>query len=316
MALAVCAVIQVAAVAHRATEPAPDHAAEVVGPRRGDGGAPVPPRPGVKVVRSPRGVVTPVLGQRDGGWLVSTPCGREAVLPLATPVAEVAVVLDPGHGGAYDPGAVGPNGLIEAQLNLAVARHARDALERAGVATLLTRSSDHGMTLVNRGRIPVDVGAAVSVSLHHNAGASARLSRPGSEVFHQVGVAQSQRLAGLAYEEIVATLSGYPGVEWVGRADVGATWRTAPSGQDYYALVRRPRPVPAVLVEFAYLSGGGEADLLSQGPVQRAEGEAVARAVLRYLRTDDPGSGFTPGGEIVPRGDPRRGDDACDDPPL
>lgn len=320
MALAVCAVIQLAVVTERLTASRAEGGAEILapeaGPRSEAGGRAVPPRPGVGVVHSPRGVPVPVLGIRDGGWLVSTPCGNEAVLPRAVPVARPRVVLDPGHGGRFDTGAVGPNGLIEAELNLAVARHARDALERSGIPTLLTRTGDYGLTLVNRGRLPVDVGAEVSVSLHHNGGATARKSGPGSEVYHQIDSPESQRLAGLLYEEIVATLSAYGGVEWVGRVDVGATWRVGPSGQDYYALVRRPRPVPAVLVEFAYLTNADEARLLADGRVQQAEGEAVARALRRYFNTPDPGSGFTPGGQITPTGRPPTPSSACDDPIL
>ncbi|MDQ3642758.1 MAG: N-acetylmuramoyl-L-alanine amidase, partial [Actinomycetota bacterium] len=129
--------------------------------------SPAPP-PTVPAVLSSTGIVTPVIGREGDAWKVSTPCGREAVLTSATPLATGPVVLDPGHGG-YDPGAVGPNGLRESELNLAVSRHAAAALERAGFTTVMTRNDDHGMNLVNRARLAVGLQAKAFVSVHHNA---------------------------------------------------------------------------------------------------------------------------------------------------
>ncbi|MGH9226076.1 MAG: N-acetylmuramoyl-L-alanine amidase family protein [Acidimicrobiales bacterium] len=273
----------------------------------------------VKVLASPRGVVVPVLERGDHGWKVSTPCGREAIVPGGTPVQQVAVVIDPGHGG-YDPGAVGPNGLRESALNLAVSLEAKAVLEREGVSVVLTRSDDHGMNLANRAKLAVALGAKVFVSVHHNAAATATSSVPGSEAYYQHDSEDSKRLAGLLYEDMVDALSAFP-VRWVS-IGAGATWRSrARDGDDYYAMVRLPKPVPATLVELAYLSNPAEAALLARPETVGVEGEAVARGILRFLRTDEPGTGFTPGGQMAPRPRPRGGgggvgEDPCDDPQL
>ncbi|MDQ4071116.1 MAG: N-acetylmuramoyl-L-alanine amidase [Actinomycetota bacterium] len=269
-------------------------------------------------VLSPRGVVVPVLGRDGSGWKVSTPCGREAVLARATPISNGPVVLDPGHGG-YDPGAVGPNGLSESALNLAVSRHAAAALERAGFPTVLTRNGDHGMNLANRARLAVGLQARAFVSVHHNAAAWAPSRIPGSEAYHQVGSAESKRLAGLVYEEVVAALRAYD-VAWV-TSGVGVTWRTRSNGEDWYAMVRQPKGVAAALAELAFLSNPAEAELLADPEVQRVEGEAVARGIIRFLTTSDPGSGYVEGGQMPPRprAGPRQGgggDLECDDPAL
>lgn len=287
-----------------------------VGSARGEPAAEeaVAARPGVKVVRSPRGVALPVLGEREGAWVVSTPCEREAVLERATPVMSAAVVIDAGHGG-YDPGAVGPNGLTEAALNLSVARFAAEALERKGYTVVLTRASDHGMTLANRARLAVDLNAQVSVSVHHNAGAVTTNSEPGTEAYYQVGSEASMRLGGLIYEETVEALSRYP-LTWVDIPGTAVTWRTRSNGDDYFAMVRLPKPVPTVLAELAYISSDAEAALLADPDVQRAEGEAVARAVDRFLGTDDPGTGYSPGRPMPPRPSSPAEPDQCDDPDL
>ena len=272
----------------------------------------------VKVLMSPGGVVVPVLERGDHGWKVSTPCGREAVIPSGEPVKQATVVIDPGHGG-YDPGAVGPNGLKEAALNLAVSLEAKAALEREGLSVVLTRSDDHGMNLANRAKLAVDLGAKVFVSIHHNAAATAPSAIPGSETYYQHDSEDSKRLAGLVYEEVVNALSAFP-VRWVG-IGVGATWRSrARDGDDYFAMVRLPKPVPASLVELAYLSNPAEAALLARPETPKIEGQAVAHGILRFLRTSDPGTGFSTGGQMAPRprsgGGGGGGENPCDDPPL
>jgi hypothetical protein len=82
--------------------------------------------------------------------------------------------------------------------------------------------------------------------------------------------------------------------------DAGAKYRPGDHG-DYYAVLRLPQDVVSVLVESAFVSNPPEAALLDRPDVQKAEGEAVARGILRYLNTADPGSGFT---EPYPRTEP------------
>jgi N-acetylmuramoyl-L-alanine amidase len=328
--LAVAAVLQTALVACRASDPraavtaAPSaaqrvpEAAVTVDPESADA-ARQPPPSEVKAVLSPSGVLVPVLEHTGSGWRVSTPCGREAVIPTARAVTDKTVVLDPGHGGGWDPGAVGPNGLREATVNLAVSREAKAALERSGVSVALTHDADHGMNLSNRAKLAQNLGARVFVSVHHNAAATVPSSTPGTEIYYQQQSEDSKRLAGLVLEEVVAALRHYD-VTWVTVPGAGATWRSrARDGDDYYAMVRLPKPIPAALVELAYISNPAEAELLARPDVQRVEGEAVARGILRYLTSSDPGSGYVPGGEVPPRarpGGPRSGDDGCDDPAL
>ena len=282
--------------------------------------APPPPADTPAAVLSAGGIVVPVLGREGDAWKVSTPCGRDAVVTSATPLPSRPVVLDPGHGG-YDPGAVGPNGLYESELNLAVSRHAAAALERAGYPTVMTRNADHGMNLVNRAQIALRTQARAFVSVHHNAASWAPSSIPGSEMYHQVTSVDSKRLAGLIYEEIVAALSAYD-VPWV-TSGAGVTWRTrASNGDDWYAMVRQPKGVAAALAELAFISNPAEADLLADPDVQRVEGEAVARGIIRFLTTADAGSGYVEGGTMptrprtgAPRADPNDWS-GCDDPSL
>jgi len=260
-----------------------------------------PTRAEARAVISPAGVVVPVVSHTDVGWVVRTPCGATATLTEGTPVARTTIVLDPGHGGT-EPGATSPAGLREADVNLAVTRHVRSTLETAGVDALLTRTGNYDVDLAPRAEIARALRPRAFVSIHHNAEPDGPRDGPGAETYYQIASPDSKRLAGLIYEEVVGALAAYD-VAWVADRDAGAKYRPGQKG-DYYAMLRLPQDVVSVLVESAFMSNPAEAALLDRADVQQAEGEAVARGILRYLNTSDPGSGFT---EPYPRIDPPSG---------
>lgn len=262
------------------------------------------------------GVVLPIRAVAGGQARVMTPCERTAWVPLdaGSVVGSATVVLDPGHGGG-ETGAVGPAGLTEKEVNLAVARFAAEALRAEGVSVVLTREQDYRATLAFRAAVAGALKPAVMVSIHHNAEPDGPLPHPGSETYYQVQSADSKRLAGLVLEEARTALSPH-GAQWVGDTDAGAKWRLNSSGGDYYAILRRPGElkVTAVLAELAFVSNPSEEQLLARRDVQQAEGAAVARGILRFLRTPDPGSGFTtPYPRSAPAG-PGGGSRGCVDP--
>ena len=269
-----------------------------------------------KAVITSTGIVVPVISRAGDAWTVRTPCNATATLNQSRgrSAGSPVVVLDPGHGGA-EPGAVSPAGLAEAGVNLAVSRHAQAALEEAGVATLLTRTGDYEVTLATRSEIARAVDPKAFVSIHHNAEPDGPRDGPGAETYYQIGSADSKRLAGLVYEEIVKALSQYK-VAWVADRDAGAKYRQGNNG-DYYAMLRQPGKVVSVLAELAFISNPPEAELIARPDVQKVEGEAVARGIIRYLTTRDPGSGFTePYPRVDPPGGPGGPGRACRDPQL
>lgn len=270
-----------------------------------------------KAVLSPRGIPLTVTGHDADGVDVLTPCENTVKLTSATAIATPTVILDAGHGGG-ESGAVGYNHLAEKTVNLAVAEYTRDALRAAGITVLLTRTGDYRMSLTARTRLVEALHPKLFVSIHHNSDPDGPHDGPGSETYYQIASpstdAQSKRLAGLLYEDVVGTLRPY-NVAWVGDTDAGAKYRQGSTGDDYYAVLRQTKGVVAALAELAFISNPPEADLLSQPGVQQAEGGAVARAILRYLRSSEPGSGFTtpyPRAATAGGG----GKENCIDPPL
>jgi len=271
-----------------------------------------------KAALSPTGIVVPILGKTaDGGVTVGTPCGRQATMRNGRPLNGV-VVLDAGHGGR-EPGAVGPGGLTEKELNLAVSKHAQQALEAAGFPTIQTRDGDYRISLEARAKIVETVKPRAFVSIHYNAEPDGPFPKPGAETYYQTvgaSAAESKRLSGIIYEEIVAAMSKYEGIAWVADTDAGAKYRKNSQGNDYYGIIRRTQGTPASLAELGFISNAPEEALYRTAEVQKVAGEAVAKGIIRFLTTKDAGSGFT---EPYPRETPAGGGggaDNCVDPAL
>jgi N-acetylmuramoyl-L-alanine amidase len=241
----------------------------------------------VGVVRTPSGIVAPVLADLGGGlYDVQTPCDARATV-AGTPVGPIDIVLDPGHGGE-EPGAVGPNGLQEKDVNLAVAQQVADRLRAAGLRVLLTREFDVRLTLAHRANVATALGATF-LSIHHNAVADGPSAGPGTEVYYQIANPESLRLAGLVVDEVRAALAPF-GVAWASDAENGAKARVrASDGADYYGVLRRTAGVTGVLSEAGYLSNPPEADLFATAEGQAAEAGAIARAVLRWYAGEGAG---------------------------
>ena len=238
------------------------------------------------------GWIAPIIATTADGWQVWTPCGRTAILTEGQVVESADFVIDAGHGGSRESGAVGPGGLREADLNLQVALKIRDALVGSGYSVIMTRETDVRVPIVTRGEIAQALDPVANISIHFNAGTDAGSADPGTEMYHQIESSESKRLAGLMYEEVFATLDGYD-INWVSLSDAGAMSRPNRSGGDYYGVLRRPGPVTSVLVEFGYISNRAEEDLYADPAVQQQLAAATLRAIDRLVETTEPGSGFT-----------------------
>jgi N-acetylmuramoyl-L-alanine amidase len=200
-------------------------------------------------------------------------------------------------------------------VNLEVAERAAVALRAQGIEAVLTRSADYRATLAFRVALAAALRPEVFVSVHHNAEPDGPRDGPGTEIFYQYRSAASKRLAGLLYEEMVAALRAFP-ASWVADRDAGAKWRLNSAGGDYYGILRRAgdRSLTAALAELAFISNASEEALLRTQEVRGAEGDALARGIARFLRTQDPGSGFTePYPRTQPAG-PGGGRKGCVDP--
>ncbi len=290
----------------------------------GPNGAAVASSPGGAVIHRIRAGVVMAVDATDRGWAhVVTPCENRLWVNIADGHIEKTadIVIDPGHGGP-EPGAVGPGGLKEKDLNFAVAQMTAEALKAEGITVALARTGDYRQTLGSRVAVATAMDPKAFVSIHHNAAPDEHRASPGTETYYQTGKdvpadrkAASKRLAGLIYEEVFKALSAYQ-ADWAADRDAGTKYRLGDSGNDYYGILRISAigGVVGTLAELAFVTNPTEETLLQRDDVRRVEAAGVARGIVRFLRTNDPGTGFI---EPYPRTEPAGGgggSQGCNDP--
>ena len=277
-----------------------------------------PPPPPPVALLTPTGIPVAVVEPTENGYLVRTPCGNTVEISGGERIEGVQVVLDPGHGGPVETGAVGPNGLVERDLNLILVDAVLQELADRGIAAATTRTGDYSLYLSVRADFADALGAAALVSIHHNGPTWDIRETPGAEVYVQSASeeearADSARLGGLLYEEITAALSTFDGVEWTGLPDAGVLRVLRLSdGGDAYGMLSRPTTASA-LVEFGYITNPSEAELFTTEEYIAVASRATADAIEAYLETDRPGTGFV---ETPRRFDPAGAPVECAEMPL
>ncbi|MCB2153466.1 N-acetylmuramoyl-L-alanine amidase [bacterium] len=117
----------------------------------------------------------PLDPRADEGWAMLPPIPDE-LPPQARLLADLTIVLDPGHGGdvgtEYEESGYkrGPTGLREAVVNLRTAKKLQELLEEAGANVILTRADDRFVSLTLRADIANQANADLFLSIHFNAG--------------------------------------------------------------------------------------------------------------------------------------------------
>lgn len=129
------------------------------------------PRPHAELDTRPEPPATEPATLRTGDQPVVVADAPRAVAPIPAPAAPAdgwTIVLDAGHGGR-DAGAIGPHGVREKEVTLAVVRRLASRLASApGVRVILTRDEDEFVALAERTRIANREKADLFVSIHAN----------------------------------------------------------------------------------------------------------------------------------------------------
>jgi N-acetylmuramoyl-L-alanine amidase len=220
-------------------------------------------------------------------------------LPIRT------VVLDPGHGGK-DPGAVGPRGLTEKEVNLDIAKRLKRALEARGVRVILTRDRDVFVSLEERTAIANINNADIFVSIHANA--SPHRGARGIETYF-LNATDDEQILRVASKENGIPLSQMTVLEKI-LFDLDATdnaTRSIPlanaiqaalvkSLRNRYGRVNnlgaKPGPfyvlvgakMPAVLVETSFISNPREEARLRSRAYRHRIANAILRGIQSYAR--------------------------------
>ena len=214
------------------------------------------------------------------------------------------VVIDAGHGGK-DSGKIGGNGVLEKDVNLAIAEKTRDLLvQELGLEVIMTREDDRLLSLTRRTEIANGAGGDLFISIHCNSWFS---SEAGGFEAYFLSPARTDRDRAVALAENAADqLIGGPGdtrsdidfilwdmvqSEYLNESSHFAEMTQKAMGdrlgirnrgvkQANFTVLQGAR-MPAVLIETAFLSNPREESLLVDEDFQQMVAEGLVDAVKR-----------------------------------
>lgn len=183
--------------------------------------------------------------------------------------------------GEPDGGAVGKNGTVEKNINLAIVMKLRDILEEEGVIVVLTRDSDSGLQdadadtirkmkisdMHKRLEIIKRSRADLFLSIHMNSFADEKVN--GLHIFYDKQHSEIEELA----KNIQSSISK------VTNAEV----HSVKTADEKLFLMKNP-PIPAILAECGFLSNPEEEKKLSDETYQAKIAWAIAEEITKYYK--------------------------------
>jgi N-acetylmuramoyl-L-alanine amidase len=274
--------------------------------------------PALAVPAPPFSASAPILAQErhESG----PPIGASRAPASPSPAAQakidrlIVIALDPGHGGE-DPGAIGPSGLREKDVVLAIAVLLRDRINaNPSMRAMLTRDADFFVPLHERVKKARRVQADLFVSIHADAfmnpdarGASVfALSQSGASSSAARWMANRENAADLVGgvniaakdAAVMRTLldmsttaqirdSMKLGGEVLGQIGKVGKLHKGSVEQAGFAVLKAP-DIPSILVESAFISNPGEEARLRDPEYREQLVEALATGIRRYFARNPP----------------------------
>jgi N-acetylmuramoyl-L-alanine amidase len=212
------------------------------------------------------------------GHAIAIDEGEVRVLLGRFELAELKIVIDPGHGG-HDTGAIGRSGLQEKELNLDIALRVYRHLKAMGVNVVLTRPDANPVRpwargnreqqkaeLLSRCKIANGMDADLFVSIHANARHSNPMEHRGTETYYRKP--DSFAFARVMQDELVYAL----------RLPDGGVIRHPKS-----IIVLSHTEMPSVLAEVGYLSHPADEMVLLTEEARERAAQGIVSGVRRYV---------------------------------
>ena len=186
------------------------------------------------------------------------------------------IVIDSGHG-CIDPGKKSDDGILEKDVNLAIAFKLKKRLEAAGISVTMTRSDENGLyqesdsnkkiaDMKKRCSIIEESNANAVISIHQNSFQSSSVK--GAQVFYYKHSAQGKLLAECIQNSFKQNIDE-------------TNKREAKADTTYYMLIHTK--VPTVIAECGFLSNPEEAQLLVTEEYQEKVALALYNGIIDYL---------------------------------
>ncbi|MCL2036360.1 MAG: N-acetylmuramoyl-L-alanine amidase [Oscillospiraceae bacterium] len=198
--------------------------------------------------------------------------------------SRMTIILDAGHGG-MDGGAVGVNGELEKNINLAIVKNLQQMLEFSGYNVILTRSEDRSMhtegvtgirnqkvsDMENRKAV-IDEHSESSLflSIHQN-----RFSNPdftGAQMFYTEINPENSKMAQILQNSFA-------------ELQVGNEREIKIIDNELYLF--KSTTQPAVLIECGFLSNAEESARLNDPDYQRKVTFTIYKGIIQYLENQE-----------------------------
>lgn len=237
--------------------------------------------------------------------------------PSAKPAAKVkrdiVIVVDAGHGGE-DPGAVGKRKTYEKHITLSIAKRLERLIKREkGMKVVMTRSSDHFVSLSQRVMIAQKAKAHLFVSIHADAwtkpsakGVSVyALSERGATSSAAMWLAKNQNeadlIGGANFKEVDKRLQsvlvdmttswkinyslelGHSVLQYLGKINTLHRKQVEQAG----FLVLKAPGIPSILVETAFISNPQEERKLKTAAYQQNVADAILKGIKAQVKKND-----------------------------
>lgn len=225
-----------------------------------------------------------------------------AVFPLAVH----KIVVDAGHGGD-STGTRTPEGMLEKQLTLDIAERLRRLLAQQSFEVVMTRESDHDVSLKERGALANRAGGDIFVSIHlnwienrHSRGVETYYMGTTDDPYLNRLAASENRESGYSLADMRQLLDRiYAGVrqekshklaETVQSALFQSLGKVSPEVQNRGVktapfIVLLTTEMPAILAEVSSMSNEGEARLLTKPLYRQYIAEALAKGIRSYAES-------------------------------
>lgn len=185
-----------------------------------------------------------------------------------TPLSGIKILLDPGHGGPEDSGAVGPTGYPEKTVALVVSKLVRDQLVAKGATVYMTREEDKDVGLQERVDMIEKLQPNIAISLHYNAlpddGDAQKTKGVGAFWYNT----QAHSLAMFMHNYLVKELN---------RPSYGVFWNNL--------ALTRPHTTPAILLELGFMINPVEFEWVSNPQSQQHLAVALADGITQWFMT-------------------------------
>jgi N-acetylmuramoyl-L-alanine amidase len=214
------------------------------------------------------------------------------------------IVVDPGHGGK-DPGAIGPNGEKEKDINLVIAKQLAKRLKDEGYEVLLTRETDVFIPLPNRTAFANTKNADLFISVHVNAHDNADIKGVETYFLNLTTDASAIRVAARENATTTKSISGLQLIindimmtskinessrfaSFTQKSIIGSLEKSEIPTSDhgvkqapFYVLIGAK--MPAILVEIGYITNPGECKLLHDEKYQQSIVDGIMAGINGYV---------------------------------